>query len=96
MVLYWLSRDSFFENQSIGKRFFNLKVVTLDGMPFNWGKSAIRNIVYLPWLLEMIPFVGWVFAFFALANVMLVELVVVLMTERRIGDHLGNTRVVRA
>ena len=95
-VGYWLSRDAFFGGQSIGKRVAKTRVIRLDGSPFTWAHSALRNIVYLPILALVIPFFGIPLSSALLGPCLLAELICVLLTQRRIGDYLANTQVVRA
>ncbi len=95
-VAYWLSRDSFFGGQSVGKRVGKTRVVRLDGSPFTWQQSALRNITYLPILLMVIPLLGIVIANALLTPCMIADVVCVLITQRRVGDFLANTQVVRA
>jgi uncharacterized RDD family membrane protein YckC len=95
-VAYWLSRDAFFGGQSIGKRVAKTRVVRLDGQPFTWAQSALRSIVYVPILALVIPFFGIVISNALLFPCLLADLVCVLITQRRIGDFLANTQVVRA
>lgn len=94
--LYWVSRDAFFGGQSIGKKAVGLKVVRLDGKPVDWGTSVKRNIVFAPLLLAAIPFAGVVLGSGLLGLINIVEVVMVLTTQRRIGDNIAQTVVVRA
>lgn len=94
--LYWMSRDAFFGGQSLGKKAVGLKVVRLDGKPFDWGTSVQRNIVFVPLLLAAIPFAGAVLGSGMLGLINIVEVVLVLTTQRRIGDNIAKTVVVRA
>ena len=94
LCLYWLSRDSFFDGQSIGKRIVKTRVVRLNGAPITWGQSALRNLWSLPMILFMIPFmeefVPAVVGIFGTLDVILV-----LIAQRRLGDHLAQTIIVR-
>jgi uncharacterized RDD family membrane protein YckC len=95
-VAYWLSRDAFFGGQSVGKRVGKTRVVRLDGSPFTWQHSALRNITYLPILALVIPVFGVVLGYGLLGPCTLADVICVLITQRRIGDFLANTQVVRA
>jgi len=95
LVAYWLCRDAFFGNQSIGKKVMGLQVVCDDGTRFSFGKSAMRNIAYLPLIVLVIPLFGWLILPVN-SLLMIVEVVLVLVTGKRMGDFLGNTRVVPA
>jgi len=94
--LYWMSRDSFFGGQSVGKKVVGLKVVRLDGKPVDWGTSVQRNIVFAPLVLAAIPFVGAVIGGGLIGLINLIEIILVLTTQRRIGDNIANTVVVKA
>jgi len=95
-VVYWISRDSFFGNQSLGKKALGLKVVCEDGSAFSWGKSVVRNIIFFGLLAQMIPFIGLLLVLPVMGALNLAELISVLATQKRIGDHLGKTFVVKA
>jgi uncharacterized RDD family membrane protein YckC len=94
--LYWVSRDAFFGGQSIGKKAMGLKVVRLDGKPVDWGTSVQRNIVFLPLLLTAIPGIGLVLGPTILVLINVIEILLVLTTQRRIGDNIAKTVVVKA
>ena len=94
--LYWISRDSFFGGQSLGKKVVGLKVVRLDGKPFDWGTSVRRNIVFIPLLSVAIPGAGFILGPGLLGIINIVEIFLVLTTQRRIGDNIAQTVVVRA
>lgn len=94
LCLYWLFRDAFFGGQSIGKRVLGMRVVHLDGRPIRTGQSFLRNIIYLPLLILMIPYIGDV-AGAVVAFCALLDGVFVLASRRRMGDRLAQTIVVR-
>ncbi|HEY2848124.1 MAG TPA: RDD family protein, partial [Pyrinomonadaceae bacterium] len=93
---YWISRDSFFGGQSIGKKVVGLKVIKPDGSPFLWADSVKRNIIYFALLVLMIPVYGIFFNAFLSGPLSLAELIMVLTGGQRIGDRMGGTYVVRA
>ncbi|HTH50708.1 MAG TPA: RDD family protein [Pyrinomonadaceae bacterium] len=96
LCAYWISRDSFFGGQSIGKKALGLKVIKPDGSPFVWADSVKRNLVYFGYLVLMIPWLGIILN--AVVNVPLgiIELIMVLTSGQRLGDKQGGTYVVRA
>ncbi len=96
LAAYWVSRDSFFGGQSIGKKVVGLKVIKPDGSPFTWADSVKRNIIYFALLVLMIPIYGLVFNGLLSGPLGIAELVMVLTGGQRIGDRMGNTYVVRA
>ena len=91
---YWLSRDSFFNGQSIGKRALKIRVVRLDGGPVGWGQSALRNLMYLWGILMMIPVVGDTAIGF-LGACATIDAIMVLISRRRVGDYLAGTMIVK-
>lgn len=96
LCAYWISRDSFFGGQSIGKKALGLKVIKPDGSPFTWADSVKRNLVYFGYLVLMIPWLGIILN--AVVNIPLgiLELILVLTGGQRLGDKQGGTYVVRA
>jgi uncharacterized RDD family membrane protein YckC len=95
-VLYWLGRDSFFGGQSIGKRVMGIRAVGPDGGPLSFGGSATRNISMCAGLAFMIPVIGIAIGGALVSLVSVAEIILVLTTRKRIGDHLGRSRVVQA
>jgi uncharacterized RDD family membrane protein YckC len=96
LCAYWISRDSFFGGQSIGKKALGLKVIKPDGSPFTWADSVKRNIVYFGYLVLTIPWVGIFLNLLVNVPLAIVELVMVLTNGQRLGDRQGGTYVVRA
>lgn len=102
---YWLVRDGldvdFMPHRSLGKKLMGLRPVTLDGHPVDLATSAMRNwplaLGGIVQILLFIPFVGWLLmlpvALIALA-IGVIEVVLVFVDGRRIGDRTGGTRVV--
>ncbi len=95
-TLYFISRDSFFGGQSFGKKAMGLRVVRLDGKPVDWGTSVQRNISYFSHLFAAIPWAGSILGPGVVGIVNIVEIVLVLSTQLRIGDNIAKTVVVRA
>jgi uncharacterized RDD family membrane protein YckC len=104
LVAYFLSRDILSGNgQSIGKRVMGLKVKKTDGSPVTWIDSFQRNIVYLIFLAYFaftIPGLGWIIVIvlkIPSSLLSIAEVLSVLVTGRRLGDHLnGKTFVTKA
>lgn len=94
-MAFFLFRDAFFSNQSIGKRIANLKVVTTNGKALTPTHSIIRNIVAVPLLFLPIPGVTYV-AMVLLILGALGECFMVLTIGKRFGDGLAFTTVVNA
>ena len=96
LCAYWISRDSFFGGQSVGKKALGLKVIKPDGSPFTWADSMKRNIVYFGYLVLIIPWIGLFLNLFINVPLALVELIMVVTSGQRLGDKQGGTYVVRA
>ena len=93
---YELSRDVLFgSGQSLGKKAMKLRVVTKSGESLTWKHSALRNLMGVFTLLQIVPIVGYV-AFALHMAFLIVELIVLLTTRERLGDRLAQTRVVMA
>ena len=95
-ALYWLSRDAFFGGQSVGKKIVGLRVICLDGSPFTWGTSAKRNIIYAALFLMIIPILGIPLGLGSFIILNIIDIVLVVSTQKRLGDNFANTLVVRA
>ena len=95
-VLYWISHDAFFGGQSIGKRVMNIRVVNVDGSTFVWQNSAKRNILYLIMLAVAIPMAGPAIATPVYGAINFLDIILILTTQKRIGDNFAKTLVVRA
>ena len=82
-MLYILFRDGIFSGQSIGKKVMGIQVVHTDGRPIHFVDSSFRNVLFLFYVL---------FPLF-----IVVEMIVLLRDpgQRRLGDRIANTRVVR-
>ncbi len=95
LCAYWLSRDSFFRGQSLGKKLMGIRVVRTDSEPFTWTDSCKRNIIAFAILLEMLPFIGFIGLAVSLLG-SFADIVLVLATNLRIGDRIASTRVIAA
>ncbi len=88
---FWLLRD--IKGASPGKKIMGLEVRTLDGGIPTSGALIIRNLPFAPLLIQIIPIVGNVILPFV-GVIMLVECILVLVSDRRLGDMMAGTRVM--
>lgn len=89
--------DGFLGGKSPGKILSGLKVVRLDGEPFDYLSSILRNIpIVLPFFLYLFPSVGHFLAYTVGLGVLIVEASFCLYNEdgMRIGDTVASTTVV--
>lgn len=96
-LLYELTRQEEWRDQSIGKRLLALKVVSLDGRNIDLLTSARRNLTLsLGGLLTFIPVLGLILGPIVGLLLGLAELVLWLNDPRgqRWGDRWANTQVV--
>ncbi len=104
---YILLRDGleleFMDRRSIGKKLLKLRPVRLNGQPMDVETSIKRNLPLcigaVGSIFWIIPVLGWILALvLAVVGlfVAIVELVMVLTDPegRRLGDKLGDTKVV--
>lgn len=77
---YFIFFEKLWQGQTPGKRISNIRVIEANGQPLNWASAIIRNLVR-----------------FVDVGVMMVGLIVMLFdkNERRLGDLLGGTLVIR-
>lgn len=92
--LYWLFRDVFIGNQSIGKRVMGFKVSVVRDGRFNASRSAIRNFIYAGYFLAIILFAGLTMGSWIVGVGTIVEAVFVVLNGRRLGDQVAGTQVV--
>jgi len=79
VMLYFILLE-YFIGQTAGKRFMNLKVVSVDGERPKFWQCVVRNIVLLP----VFPFViFWV-----------LDPLYLLFSKRRLSEQLSRTRTV--
>ncbi len=89
---YWLLRDV--NGASLGKSFTGSIVLSTDGSPSTTSQRIIRNVpIALAVFLEMIPFAGILFWFIGLLIVLPIELLLLLIGGRRLGDLIAGTNV---
>ncbi len=89
---YWLLRD--INGASLGKSFTGSIVLSAGGSPSTTSQRIIRNIpIALAVFLELIPLAGILFWFIGLLIVLPIELILLLVGGRRLGDVLAGTNV---
>lgn len=94
LFAYWLLRDMF--GRSLGKKAMGLKIQNSVGDPPSTGSLIMRNLPFgICYLLSMIPFVGYMFLGGAFI-VDLIELILVLTNNERMGDRIAKTVVIKA
>jgi uncharacterized RDD family membrane protein YckC len=95
MPAYWLLRD--IRGASLGKLMLGLRVVQLDGQPATTGALMFRNLIYAaPHLLHFIPYLGTFLIIFLITPLKSLEALLVLATNRRLGDRMAGTIVIKA
>lgn len=77
---YFILFEKLWQGQTPGKRVAQIRVIEATGQPLNWAASIIRNLVRF--VDTFIFMVGVVFMIFD-------------KNERRLGDFLGGTLVIR-
>jgi len=76
---YFMVFEKVWKGQTPGKRIAQIRVIEANGQPANWPSVLIRNLLRF---VDMIAMIGVVFMVFD-------------RNERRIGDLLGGTLVIR-
>ncbi len=81
ITLVYFTISEALTSQTVGKRLTGIKVVTLDGQPISWGKSAIRNLMRI---IDSLP------------ALYIVGLIVMARSDRlqRLGDKAAGTIVI--
>jgi uncharacterized RDD family membrane protein YckC len=91
---YWLLRD--INGSSPGKMVLGSVVVSASGGPSTTQQRILRNVTLaVPGLISAIPFIGIYLAAPISFIAFIGEVVMLLVTGRRVGDMLANTTVVR-
>ncbi len=96
-MFYLFVADGFSGGQSIGKRLVGLRVVRLDGEPFDFTSSILRNItLVIPFGFYLIPAIGHFLAYTLGIALLLFELYFCLYNDEgmRVGDTISSTTVV--
>ena len=95
LLCYWLFRDV--AGSSLGKMLLGLRVVRKDGSPAEPKDRILRNLPLAagPALL-MIPVAGYVLAPLVAAPLVIIEAVLLLAKNERLGDMLAGTSVARS
>ncbi len=93
LFVYWQFRDVF--GRSLGKLAMGLKIQDGAGNLPSVGALILRNLPFgICFLLSMIPFIGYMFLAGAFI-VDLIELILVVTNNNRIGDRMAGTVVVQ-
>jgi uncharacterized RDD family membrane protein YckC len=98
-TVYMFGKDGLFDGRSVGKKVMKLQVMTESGAPATYADSAKRNAIFaLPYVLMIIPVLGWVVAHFIGLAIVIVELVLLISDPKgkRIGDKWAGTQVIKA
>jgi hypothetical protein len=101
-LAYLLLCDGLFEGKSIGKSLTGIKVVDkINRGDCGYKESVFRNFPFavafiIFGILKVIPLLGWLISFVAIAGILIFESLVIIGSEdgTRLGDELANTRVV--
>jgi len=95
--VYSLIADGVFDGQSVGKKFFNIKVVdSKTGGSISYRESVIRNTpVGAVTLLSLIPVWGWIIFIIVGIPLMGIEVYLIFKAEKsqRLGDVMASTEV---
>tara|TARA_R110002111_G_scaffold258083_1_gene326858 strand:+ start:102321 stop:103124 length:804 start_codon:yes stop_codon:yes gene_type:complete len=92
LFFYWLLRDV--GGASPGKLILGMQVGNNTGDPFRVGPRIMRNILLsIGPMLFCIPIVGFLIGAPIALLIILLEVVMLLATGKRIGDRLGGTSV---
>jgi RDD family len=90
--LFWLLRD--IKGASPGKSMLGLEVRTMGGGVPGKGALMLRNLPFAPLIIQAIPVVGNLILPI-IGFVILLEAFLVLITDRRLGDYLAGTKVMK-
>ena len=91
---WWLLRD--INGASLGKSILGSMVLSESGHPCTTNQLILRNVTLaIPGILHMIPLLGILIGPIAALIIWPIEILVLLITGRRIGDRLAGTDVFR-
>src|SRR5688572_13393138 len=97
-LIYLSLADCLNQGQSFGKKFFGLRVISLeDGTPCSSKQSFIRNLPFLiPLLFGLIPFWGWTISILTAVPLVGLELYLIFTLDsgNRLGDVMADTTVM--
>lgn len=96
--IYMLIHDGLFSGQSLGKRVFKLKSVSVHTrLPCGYRESAIRNApIGIATFFAIIPFWGWILAIIVGIPVVVLEIYLMATRDKgqRLGDVMADTEIV--
>ncbi len=104
-LIYLFIADGLFQGRSIGKRLIGLKVILRNNTHVvavcGFKESILRNFPFaigyiLFGILNVIPLIGWIFAFIIFVVILLFESLIIIGNEKgmRLGDEIAKTQVV--
>jgi len=97
-LAYMTFADAIQNGQSVGKKFIGFRVISLeDGTACSVKQSFIRNLpIIIPLFLAIIPFWGWILAFFLGVPMLALEIYLLykLDSGHRFGDVMADTSVM--
>lgn len=89
---FWLLRD--IKGASPGKSLFGLEVRTHGGGKPTQAALMLRNLPFTPLIIQIIPVIGSLLAPLVIF-VLIAEFLLIVLANRRIGDFLAGTIVVK-
>ena len=104
-LTYLLIADGLFEGRSVGKKLIGLRVIIYNNTDkvtaCRFKESIYRNFPFAVGFMvfgifNMMPLIGWIFSFTAVAVVVLFESLILVGSEKgmRLGDELAKTHVI--
>jgi len=94
IVAFWALRD--YNGASPGKMVIGSRVISATGGAATVNQLVGRNLIFVvPWIIGLIPFVGFFVAAPLSFIIMIIELALFFTTGRRLGDRLANTLVIK-
>lgn len=98
-LMFEVTKQEEWKNRSLGKKLFNLEVVSEVGGDINFATSVKRNVpLAIGTLIMIIPVLGWVIGPIIALVAGIIEIVLVLgdAKGKRMGDRWASTRVVES
>jgi uncharacterized RDD family membrane protein YckC len=99
-LAYLATGDALFDGQSVGKKWFGFRVVSLeDGRACSVRQSVVRNLpLVVPLCFAVVPLWGWLVCALLALPLALLEAYFLfkLDSAHRLGDVMADTTVVRS
>ena len=89
---FWLLRD--INGASPGKAIMGLEVKTQGGRTPTKFALMLRNLPFAPLIIQIIPVIGNIILPIV-GLIAFIELILILVSDRRIGDYLAGTKVMK-